>query len=545
MSLVTATIRSSGKTMDPSYQLLTLDIIKEANRIPHATLTLLDGDAAQRTFAISDATFFQPGNPIEIKLRYEGAGQDTIVFKGLVVKQMIESNEYGSLLTVELKDSAIKMTQTRSSEVYTKKADHEIFSALIRRHSLKLGTLDTTQPKHPEIVQYHSTDWDFLLSRSDLYGMLVIAEDGEVSVKKVATQGNPKHTIDFGISEVYRFEMEVDGSHQYATVETVAWDAKNQKLTQATSKASSFQLAPGNLKTEKVARAVGGKVQALSSVVPIAPQMLQAWANGAMIKNCLSMVRGSMTIPGNPKIKRMDLLKLNGIGKRFNGKTLVTGVRHRVDQHGWQTDVQFGLSAEQYISKSDIMDRPAAGHLPGVNGLQIGLVTDIQDPNKESRIKIMLPSIGDQKSEIWARMAVPDAGNKRGVLFRPEPGDEVVVGFFNDDPRQAVILGSLFGAKNAVPQALPIDQKNLKKGIVTHGGISLVFSDDDSPSVSLETPAANKIFLDDKGKAIQISDQHGNAITMDQNGITIKSAKDIKIEASGNVEIAGVKVDVK
>ena len=32
---------------------------------------------------------------------------------------------------------------------------------------------------------------------------------------------------------------------------------------------------------------------------------------------------------------------------------------------------------------------------------------------------------------------------------------------------------------------------------------------------------------------------------MDQNGIALKSAKDFKVEASGNVEIKGAKVDVK
>lgn len=545
MSLVTATILSAGKTMDPSYQLLAVDVVKEANRIPYATLTLLDGDAAQRTFAISDDRFFEPGKSVEIKLRYEGDGKETSVFKGLVVKQVVEASERGSLLTVELKDTALKMTHTRNSAVYLQKADSDIFKELIRKYSLKKGIVDATQPAHPEIVQYHCTDWDFLLSRADLYGMLVIAEDGKISAQKIAIQGNPAHTFDFGISEIYRFEIEVDGSHQYATAESVAWDAQKQKLTQATSQAKAFRLTPGNLKAETVAKALGGKVQALSSVVPLTQQALQAWADGAIIKNSLSMIRGSITVPGNGKIKRMDVIKLDGIGKRFNGNTLVTGVRHRVDQGGWQTDVQFGLSAEPYSSKPDVMDKSAAGQLPGVNGLQIGLVTAIDDPNKESRIKVMLPSIDDQKGEVWARMAVPDGGNKRGLLFRPEPGDEVVVGFFNDDPRQAVILGSLYGAKNAPPDDLPLDNKNLKKGFVSRAGTSLAFVDEDAPSVYLQTPAANKVLLNDKDKTIQITDQHGNSILMDQNGITIKSAKDIKLEATGNVEIKGVKVDVK
>jgi len=39
-------------------------------------------------------------------------------------------------------------------------------------------------------------------------------------------------------------------------------------------------------------------------------------------------------------------------------------------------------------------------------------------------------------------MARRDAGKQRGQVFWPEPGGEVVVGFINGDPRQAIILGA-------------------------------------------------------------------------------------------------------
>jgi hypothetical protein len=71
------------------------------------------------------------------------------------------------------------------------------------------------------------------------------------------------------------------------------------------------------------------------------------------------------------------------------------------------------------------------------------------------------------------------------------------------------------------------------------------FVDDSKSSVFIQTPASNKILLDDDAETIRLSDQHGNTITMSKDGIVIKSAKDVKIDASGNVEIKGKKVDVK
>src|SRR4029077_14456297 len=116
MSIVTATILSSGQQIDPTYAILSIDITKEANRIPHAQIVLIDGNAERQAFTISDTDIFKPGVEIEIKLRYRGGPKTAAsVFKGLVVGQRVEANIQGTLLTVELKDTAVKLTRMRKS----------------------------------------------------------------------------------------------------------------------------------------------------------------------------------------------------------------------------------------------------------------------------------------------------------------------------------------------------------------------------------------------------------------------------------------------
>jgi len=544
MSVVTVTILSDNTKMPPEYQILSIDVVNEVNRIPYAQITLLDGDPAKQKFAISDEAFFQPGKEIEIKLRYEGGpGGDVRIFKGIVVRHAVEANEQGLMLTVEMKDAAIKLTRARRSEVYREKKDSEIIEKLITSNGLTKGSVEDTAVVHPEIIQYYCTDWDFMLSRADAYGMLVLVDNGKISLSKIKLDGRVSRTYTFGISEIYNFEIEVDANHQYGKIESVGWDVEKQNLTQA-SKAQDFRLKQGNLNPVLMANAVGGKLQTLSDIVPLDPKALQAWADGTMIKSRMSMIRGRISVPGLGSVRCLDLIKVEGIGKRFNGTTLITGVRHRVDLNGWQTDVQFGLSAEAFAAKTDVMDRPAAGQLPGVNGLQIGVVTSCDDPDKKSRVKVMIPGIDVKKGEVWARLASPDAGKGRGFFFRPEPEDEVIVGFFNDDPRQAVILGAMYSSKNTPPDAMAKDD-NLAKGIVTKSKVTLGFFEDEKPMVFIETPGSNKIVFDDSTEMVQVSDQHGNSITLSKDGIEIKSAKDLKIEASGNVEIKGAKVDVK
>ena len=87
--------------------------------------------------------------------------------------------------------------------------------------------------------------------------------------------------------------------------------------------------------------------------------------------------------------------------------------------------------------------------------------------------------------------------------------------------------------------------KNLKRGLVTKKGLTLAFIDDDKAQLYLQTPGGSKVLLDDDGELVALSDKHGNKLILDKDGVTITSAKNFKVDAKGNVEIKGSKVDLK
>lgn len=547
MSVVTATLLSENKEIDAIYELLSIDIRREVNRIPSASLVLLDGDAAKQKLDMSNARYFEPGKQIEIRLRYEAKTQDATVFKGLVVRHGFEANAQGSLLRIELKDAAVKLTQTRKSAIFVNKDDSEVITKLVKDRGLELGSIEATPIRHAQIVQYYCTDWDFIVSRTESLGLFTTVEDGEVSVREFNVSAQPKdsHKFNYGISEIYDLEFELDANNQYSKVQSSSWDLKERKLTLETD-AKAFALKQGNLNGEKLAAAVGFDTCHLSHPVPLAPKEQQAWADGRLIRSRLSMICGRLAVPGFADIKLFDDIEIDGIGKRFNGMTLVTGICHRVDVNGWRTDIQFGLSARPFARQEAIQDAPAAGLLPGISGLHIGVVDKFEvDPDKQFRVKVILPGIDEKTGSVWARLAAPDAGNNRGWFFRPETGDEVVVGFFNNDPRQPVILGAMFSPKNTPPENFPeITPDNKTKAIVSKTGSVIGFKDDQKGSIFIETAEGARVLLDDVAKSMELSDQHGNQIKMDKGGITLKTAKDLKLEASGNVEIKGAKVNV-
>lgn len=546
MSPVTVTILSDNKVINPAYALLSVQVTKEVNRIPYAELVFGDGDAAVREFAVSDSRVFEPGKTIEIKLRYEGdAKSEKTVFKGLVVTQGVSVENTASTLTVVMKDAAVAMTQGKNHRIFSKMTDDAIIKKIIDLHRLKAKTIAATQPKHAEVVQYACSDWDFILARAESNGLLIKVQDGAVSALSITAPGAPKAVIEYGIDEVYNFDIEANGEGQYEKISGIAWDAKKQQNIQV-DKTGNLNLTPGNLSSQKLAASLGGKNYTLATSAQLSQAELTAWTAGKLARAQLSLICGRAAIPGRGDIALLDTIEIKGIGERFNGKALVTGIGQRVVAGSWITDIQFGLADRWLLNSHEVNSLPASGLLPAISGLHIGLVLGFeQDPDKELKVKIQLPTLKDGENTLWARLASPDAGKGRGFYFRPEAGDEAVIGFVDDDPRQAVILGSLYGSKNSSPERFgKLGNKNAGKGIASKKGMVIGF-DDDKTIIYLETPAKNTIVLDDGGKKIQLKDQHGNSIVMDEKGITLTSGKGLKLEAKGKVEIKGAKVDIK
>jgi len=91
----TFTILSGGAAVSRTYNVLSIVVSKEVNRIASAVIVIADGDPSKQTFDISNKADFEPGKEIEIKAGYR-ADEETI-FKGIVIKHGIKMRKNGSL----------------------------------------------------------------------------------------------------------------------------------------------------------------------------------------------------------------------------------------------------------------------------------------------------------------------------------------------------------------------------------------------------------------------------------------------------------------
>jgi Rhs element Vgr protein len=451
-----------------------LSVIKEINRIPTAKLTLKDGDAAAKTFEISNTAEFIPGKKITIKLGYDGKNQQ--VFKGIITRQGVQVKANGNAqLNVECRDEAIRMTVGRKSKYFENVKDSQATEELVKAYSGLQADAADTNITHKELVQHHVTDWDFLLLRAEASGLLVLVEDGKIKTFKPDTHAEPVLQTSFG-SSIMEFEAEMDARDQLKQVKAIAWDYSNQKLfTAETEEAKDIQ-QPGNLSGAKLAETINLDEYELHHSGHVTEQELKSWTDNVMMRSRLAKIRGRVKITGFSGIKPGERRVLDGVGDRYNGNAFVTAVKNDIGNGSWETNIQFGLDPEAYSKiYKDINDEPAAGLVGGIRGLQIGKVVHLAtDPDGEDRIQVRIATLDNNANGIWSRVACLDAGDDRGTFFRPELGDEVIVGFINDDPHDAVVLGMLNSSKNKAP---PASDSNNEKGIFTRSKMRIHFNE--------------------------------------------------------------------
>ena len=534
-SVATFNILVDGQEINPVYQVLSLAIDTEVNRIPVAKIILRDGDASSRTFEISDTGDLIPGKKIMIKIGLDG--DNNLAFKGIITKQCIKVKENGNgELHIDCRHEAVKMTVGRKSQYFENLKDNRLFDELIGKYSGLQSDTEETKLEHKELVQHDLTDWDFMLLRAAANAMLVNINEDTVKISKPHTSADPVLQVTYGTS-ILEFEAEMDARTQWKNVKAVSWDYANQQLFEAdTSEASSFT-QHGNIAGSSLAETINLSAYELHHSGHVLEQELQDWVDGVMLRSRLAKIRGRARVTGFSGIKPGDMVKLEGVGDRYRGNAFVTAVKHEIGNGQWDTHIQFGLDPDPYTQiHKDVSDTPAAGLTGAIHGLQIGVAVQLEnDPDGEDRIRVRIPVIDAADQGIWTRMASLDAGNDRGAFFRPEIGDEVIVGFINGDPSDPVVLGML--NSSAKPAPIVAKDVNHEKGFTTRSKMHLQFNDD-TKTITIDTPAGNSITIDEQGMKIEIKDQNSNKITMDTSGIKLESPMNVEIKAGVNLTLS-------
>lgn len=177
------------------------------------------------------------------------------------------------------------------------------------------------------------------------------------------------------------------------------------------------------------------------------------------------------------------------------------------------------------------------------DGVVIGLVEDLDDPDNLDRIKVTFPWLADSVKSYWARQARLMAGENRGTHFMPEKGDEALVAFEHGDARFPYIIGFLWNGIDTPPNSdidrhvrrirtttghkMDFDDRGGKEAVtITTQGKHVADLNDANKQIKISTTKSHVVNLDDGHQKIEIISTGGHSVTLDDQAltVTVKSA---------------------
>lgn len=534
---ISFSITVNGAPIKDSNAVTAINVFHEVNRISYAEVVVVGDSVTSDKLPITDGNDFLPGNNIVISVAY-GDNTKVPIFTGVIVKHGIEVNPSSTFnLKLLCKHTAVSMTFNKKEALFTSKTDSDVIQSICGNYGLSC-TVDSTSAQLEAMFQKSGTDWDFVLARAEVNGFIITMDGDKMKIGKPVFTGEPVLRIAMGES-IIAFSAELNAEKQPPGLDISGWNIQQQALSVKTAKEPAVN-AQGNVS----AKTLSGKLQqsnfSITANIPLDDGSLQQWADAALLRMRLSAFKGQVTFIGNASVKTGDIILLQGVGQKFNGNAFVAGVTHSLEKGRWRTTVKFGLENKPISAKADFSYSPAIGQLPAIQGLQVGTVKKLSgDPQNQSRIQVQIPSGATDADGIWVRVSNFYATSNAGAFFMPEVGDEVVIGFLENDPRYPVMLGALYSSVKKAAVTVS-DEKNNTKSIVTREKLTINF-DEEKKVITVTTPGKNSIELSDDGKSITLKDQNSNTVTLDSNGITLKSASDINIKATGacNIEATG------
>ena len=207
----------------------------------------------------------------------------------------------------------------------------------------------------------------------------------------------------------------------------------------------------------------------------------------------------------------------DGIKEQYFGEYILTKIEHYCDETGkYFNKFEAIPSSVQAPPYTHVLAYPQSGTQPAI-------VTDNNDPKGLGRVKVKF-SWQREETSPWLRMTNPHAGGGKGMYFIPEKGEEVLIGFEDNNAEKPFVLGAVYNGKG-------------KSDHHTAGNDKKV----------IQSRSGTKIILDDSKSSVHIEDPSGNTWTLDGNGkITVHAPEEIsfstkafKIDASETITFNG------
>jgi phage protein D/phage baseplate assembly protein gpV len=476
-----------------------------------------------------------------------------VLIEGEVTSIEADYDTLGSRAIVRGYDRSHRLTAGRKTATFQEMSYSEIAKKIAGDNGLT-AECDDSGASLEHTLQANVSDLDFLYGLARRIGFDCRVEGTTLLFKRPAESSGAPGEGDFTSADPFQlvwnhnlleFRARMSAVAQVAEVKVRGWDVKEKQavIGQADVTAPNADLS---MTPKDLADIVGGE----TLLVVDHPVGTQELADGLALARAQQVgsaaFEATAVALGSPALKAGAAVNVSGIDAALQGKWVITGSRHEFGQGGYRTHLEF--TGRQDRSIHGLVAQGSGGTRERYYGVAVATVTDIDDPQKMARVKVMLPWLSEDVSTTWARLVAPGAGNEYGVMWMPQVGDEVLVAFEHGDIDYPVVLGGLWNGKDVVPfdYGSAIDSGTVTYcGFTSRTGHKVSFFESSSESKIHLLTAAGKVSieLDDKNEVIKV-ETTGKLVVKAETDIEIKAGGAMKLEATGQLTIKGATVAI-
>ncbi len=468
--------------------------------------------------------------------------QEDPLLVGTVTGVSLDSSiERGPELTVIIDDRAYRLTRGSKVTTYLNQTYADIITSLATACGLTAKITKKSTIRPPYTLQA-SNDLEFLNDAVRRTGHVWWVDGSDTLNVLPANTNEGAVTLRLG-AELESFSVRTSGLQPTESTVT-GWDPKSQRNLAEKSRPAT---APGSPSTLARSYAAATSVKKLHPAPSAAADQGPADAEEARElaaslfsdDTAAAVIAQGKTLHADARMKPSVLVTIEDAGPS-NGDYLVNEVEHVYSRRGFITRFVAGPHRPTHLVDTLSPPPPNPGFV--LQGLVIGTVTNLKDEEKKGRVKVRYAGLNGEIESPWARLLMPGAGKKRGMLLPPEVGDEVLLGFEHGDPRRPLVLGGLYSAKNPAPTpSLDPGQKQVEfRTLTSRLGHVVEIADGQDPEhkhIRLELASGHKIRLGED--RFDITMASGKPLT-----IAAGSAK-FDVDASGNISIAGNNITIE
>ncbi|MEU6481564.1 VgrG-related protein [Streptomyces sp. NPDC047017] len=477
----------------------------------------------------------------------DGDGSGDPLLTGEVTGLEADYDGTGTFTVIRGYDSGHRLLRQRRVAAYRNQSASDIARKLAAQDGVPVGRIESTRTVYEFISQSNVTDWDFLARLADENEMVMSVDSkGKFQfVKPKSASGAPSPNTDGEKSpfvlqaghDILRLRAAVTAADQVGKVESRGWDVTTKKKLTATAPATTNPgitigttpgAAAGKFKTAKLVET--GTPYDKQNEVKFAADALADDVTG-------SFGELEVVARGNPLLRPGVPVALADVGVPFEGKYTVTSVRH-VFGDGKHYEVWVTVSGRQWRSLYGLASggSETAPRLPSVAN---ALVTDVNDPLKQGRVRLQFPWLDDTYVSDWTR-TVQLGGLGGGGIFPLDVNDEVLVAFDRGALDHPFVIGGLYNGRDkpTVVSDVPLHD-TVRKKASRH-----TVSDRDGNRMDLLSQKTGlrkqgvRLISGDKRLTINL-DRTKTEITVDSKGsVTIKGSRSVSVEAGTDLSLS-------